>query len=391
MPLSTDVRVTMEKDPDTVSKELSHSGETAGPKAPLANTFIGYTSPESVLRSTSPSRSQAPRDSHVGVWIEPPQHGQSTVEDVDDEGRDASSVRSTEWPIGRDRSDKIAASSCQSRDVRPRSFTLPKAIIDSLIDVYFSRIHPLIPMLHQSPSVLKMRPGTSLLVQGICLAACKDESIDSVLFVPGVFSPLSPRKVSSRLYSSIKSELETRDVDDIEWIQILALLSLHSEGVRGLEQSSLYLMRAIHHAQSLGLHINSPRRCLMDGESGAKLFWCLWSLDKLNAALGGRPIFISDQDIGIPWVLRTSPSSVFKTEKYSAFRSWMSISKMLSEAISYYRPIEVPNHTGWEHEFPPFEDVVGADADKHIEPPLMSECRDSVTASLGAYSGHRYA
>ncbi|KAM0089203.1 hypothetical protein ACP6JD_007470 [Aspergillus fumigatus] len=138
--------------------------------------------------------------------------------------------------------------------------------------------------------------------------------------------------------------------DRITRIRTLALMSLHCEGHEGAEAASMHLCRAIHEAQTAGLHLNRPDR--VQGDSLSRLFWCLWTLDKMHASIGGRPVLLADRDIGLrkPIVNTSHPKTTFDV--------WFAISDLLSSVISFYRPSADPT-VGWETSFPSFEELMG--------------------------------
>jgi hypothetical protein len=134
-------------------------------------------------------------------------------------------------------------------------------------------------------------------------------------------------------------------------IRVLALMSLHCEGYEGAEAASLHLCEAIHQAQTVGLHLNRPgREC---GDTLSELFWCLWTLDKMHASLGGRPVILADRDIGIE-----KPGLQVQLGSRAAFKVWFAVSELLATVISFYRP-SAGVTSGWEEGFPAFEDIVG--------------------------------
>ena len=91
----------------------------------------------------------------------------------------------------------------------------------------------------------------------------------------------------------------------------------------------------------------------MAEDSLPNLFWCLWTLDKMHACLGGRPVLLADRDIGI------ERPDVNAKKSRSGFGVWFSISDLLSTVISLYRPSADDSTTGWEDGFPTFEELVG--------------------------------
>lgn len=146
--------------------------------------------------------------------------------------------------------------------------------------------------------------------------------------------------------------------DRLTRIRVLALMSLHCEGYEGAEAASLHLCQAIHQAQTVGLHLQRPGWTAADPLT--KLFWCLWTLDKLHASLGGRPILLADCDIGI------GKPDLNARQTRGAFEVWLAISDLLATVISFYRP-SAETTCGWEEGFPAFEDIVGENVQEDLD------------------------
>jgi len=48
---------------------------------------------------------------------------------------------------------------------------------------------------------------------------------------------------------------------------------------------------------------------------------------------------------------------------HPAFDTWLKLADMLDKIICYYRPTGAAESTGWEDDFPSFEDLLGDDAE----------------------------
>ncbi|KAL9622784.1 MAG: hypothetical protein Q9160_002903 [Pyrenula sp. 1 TL-2023] len=317
---------------------------------PLSNTFIGDSNPESALRAGSPTTAKV-RDSHLGVWVH---DGDGTPERIA-QSPEHTKIDEREFH--------------QPVSVGEAALNVPHSTRRALIRSYSTKIHPLIPLLHQTSTSLEGYPANSVVILALCLAACKDDESSPFLRLTEGGTVLPVRHFASSLYDALTSALLAQNIDRIEKIEALALLSLHHEGPNGLEQASLHLLHAIHQAQSIGLHIECSRRRRLDAGQGARLFWCLWSLDRLNSSIGGRPILVVDRDIGVPWPLRH-----LEEEGLLAFAKWLEISQTLASVIDYYRPTMHSGATGWEHDYPSFEEIVGEAADEKIGEPALSKC-----------------
>ncbi len=139
--------------------------------------------------------------------------------------------------------------------------------------------------------------------------------------------------------------------DKLILIRALALASLHVEVPDGGEDSSLHLLRAIYHAQMMDLHLDNAKKHMHDNSLGT-LAWCLWSLDRLNACMNGRPVMISGRDIGV-----TTRSSCGQ-QNSEGFRIWLRIADMVDHVIALYRPSVDTSFTGGEDDFPRFGEIV---------------------------------
>ncbi|KAJ5371765.1 Transcription factor [Penicillium concentricum] len=226
----------------------------------------------------------------------------------------------------------------------------PKDCQEALIDIYFRRIHPLLPLLDEHEVRTQHRAGIlpPRLLQVICLVAAKDQSAVPFQCLGSHPNTLPLEKFSNIIYTDAMQNISRRAEKKVLAIQILALLSLHEWGSTGSEDCSLNLAQAIHHAQTMGLHLLRPDQHSSTSSKG--IFWCLWSLDRWNAAMNGRPLMIHDGDRsqGVDDVVSTF---------HSPFRVWLRISDKLGEVIHFYRPI-MKGMDQSELDLPSFEDIV---------------------------------
>lgn len=156
-----------------------------------------------------------------------------------------------------------------------------------------------------------------------------------------------------------------RERDKINLIQVLALMSLYSEGPDGTVDASMHLAQAIHHGQTIGLHLG---RSSGHGGSQTRLFWCLWILSNFNAGLNGRPRLILDLDIGLKL-----------DEAYElcgpATRILLAISQLLTKIIGLYQPTATLEIEGIEEDYESFENILDRCGAWDLEPNVISEQR----------------
>ncbi|CAG8956785.1 hypothetical protein HYFRA_00011174 [Hymenoscyphus fraxineus] len=305
----------------------------------VSTRFVGDLNPEAVFLDPASEGSSATRHD-IGVWLE---RGKGNVTSHKE-------TSPTNAEGGGHPSDVSAYGSKE-----PNAIAVSPIDEAALIDIYFLRVNTILPILVES----EFREEYSCsrlpqpLVHAVCLTAAKDIRAKSHLSFLDVSSMMNTRDFSRLLYDSIVKEIQKIPrYEKLSLIRILTLISLHSEGPDGAEHASMHLAQAIHHAQTMGLHL------ARDSASGGnvaqvKLFWCIWSLDKLNAATNGRPVMINDKDLSVPDFISEVGLDLDKP-----FQVWLRIAKLLHEVIDLYRPTAPAFSTGWEHAFPGFQDIV---------------------------------
>lgn len=325
--------------------------------------FVGDLNPESVLTDLTQRSKDSPRYSRIGIWVE-----QSRLEQEQFRRQQEAAVRNGTSNEAEAAARKQSAVQRYSKVERSRRTltghqknylqavgalrVLPKATQDALVTTYVACIDPLFPIIDCKKLLQAYTNGEAsvFLVQAICLVACKTEEAlpylklyeDGPLMDPIPFA----RALHTGLDAAMKADLEA---DRFTKVQIMTLMSLHNDGPGGIEESSLHLVMAIHDAQTTGLHINTPGRTRND--QAAMLWWTLWTLDKFNACLGGRPLMISDRDIDI------ERPAVEPNVRSQTMAVWLAMGDLLDDVIEYYRPRTDPETAGWESKFPSFEDL----------------------------------
>lgn len=114
---------------------------------------------------------------------------------------------------------------------------------------------------------------------------------------------------------------------------------------------SRFCARAVHQAQSLGLHLQGHYTERTD-QTNTTLLCCIWAIDRLNAALNGRPVLMHERD------LRQDLGHCFEQQE-PGFRLLLEVISLLDTVIGLYRP-QISSHspTTLHLNFPDFEDVV---------------------------------
>lgn len=308
------------------------------PQSASQKRFISDLNPEATFLNREGStggENRRPLNDDIGVW-------------VDKREWEALVRQRNNITTGRDYTFTISQG--MHPDQRPHS-----AVLGPLIDVYFKKFHPIFPLLDEAEFREQHSVGDvpEALIHAMCLVAAKDSRAEPHLRYGSAPSTLPPREFCSRLYSSVRGYLRAScQYDKITLIQIHALASLHNEGVDGAEEASMLLSQAMHHAQTMGIHLGQHSSTPHSPESLTKrLFWCLYALDRLTSVMSGRPVIMSDIDIAIePFAPGESG--------FPAFEAWLKVTEILNKIIGFYRPHKSVDITGWEEPYPGLEEIL---------------------------------
>lgn len=321
----------VEEEPEQICTSDTHT-------SPLPTRFVGDLNPQARLirgnaASLDDEEELAPGE--VGVWLQ------------------AQARPCSKCGCRPDRRSPSTTISPISRGLRPAASDLVSyETIKVLSDLYFANIHPVLPLLNEEEYWQSLSGGTIplSLVHVVCLTAAKDHAAEKELRLLHSEDKVLPvRDFCSRLYMSVSKELSQRTgMKKLTLMRILGLLSMHHEGADGADQASSCISQAINHAQALALHL--PRPIDVDAEL-KRTFWCLWTLDRLNAATRAGPCNMSDVDIAVAELTPKESGSV-------AFDVWFRISKMLNSVIDVYRPKREEPISGWDTDFPGFEQIM---------------------------------
>ncbi|KIX03488.1 uncharacterized protein Z518_07041 [Rhinocladiella mackenziei CBS 650.93] len=184
----------------------------------------------------------------------------------------------------------------------------PQETCGQLLDIYFSRIHPLLPVMDRAEFLSRYYssddPPPLILQLAVFLAASRYTLI-SPLSTPS--GDTSIRERCDLLHTKLQALCDIDLIKDrLPAIQANLLASLHWEGREGINSASDCLSLAIRLAHELGLHRRRPpnarsRGSQLSGEETLlkKVWWCLYALDRFNAAQEGTPLLINEIDCDV--------------------------------------------------------------------------------------------
>lgn len=197
--------------------------------------------------------------------------------------------------------------------------------------VYFDKIDPIYPILHDEKLDALGAFEQTVLKQCICLVAALDPSTRPHLKLGSSDTPLGQAEFREIVATAVKQALDAGFVrDKMTVLQATALMAFYTEKTKSSEISASYCAQAVILMQDMALDLGWPG----DGNStprSRRIFFCIWTLDRLSAAINGRSILLHDQD---------SDRRVWNAleEQIPAFRLLLGICKYLDSAIALYRP-----------------------------------------------------
>ncbi|KAL1961077.1 hypothetical protein VTO42DRAFT_4965 [Malbranchea cinnamomea] len=308
---------------------------------PGSQRFVGDLNPETVFYSENPASSDiCPAERNdIGVWVS---RSRGTGQERD--------IETDAHPMQRLNHDALRGKDQEGSSMPEVNEQL------KLIHLYFNKIHPFLPIVVSDEKSLRQtvldKTASPILIKAVCLVASKAPRAGTHFrFEDDLHNLVPVSDFRRRIYADLSSRPIEEEKNKVTAIQCLALMSLHAEGSDGGERSSLSLMRAIHLAQTIGLHLGNGQRTKQN-ESSLSLFWALWSLDRVNAAINGRPVMMHDCDIGLKIV---DSCRLFSP----SFRIWLLVAQLLDRVIELYRPGATVSADSSDHnEFPGFEDLV---------------------------------
>ncbi len=333
----------------------------------LGSRFIGDLNPEGLFRAaTSPTvTTGADQTDRIGIWLtERLSKSRATSGPPSDQAE--SSMYYGFDPLIQKVMIPLLAEECSA-------LLPPQPEVEKLCSIYFERHHPIFPIVDKTTlrAMPSGEPASVLLKQGMCLVASLNLSAKGHLRLPKASSVLSPREFGRRISAAMRTSVELGLVTKkVVIIQALALLSFFIDGPNGGDVSSQLCGRAVHYIHSMGLHIQTQQQG-QDDQYAQTLLCCIWALDRLNAALHGRPVLMHERDLG------RDLNACFQAQNV-CFRLFLRVAMLLDNVIGLYRPSDEKD-VGPSAEFPLFEELLDDVGGAQIPTSLLSKflLRDS--------------
>lgn len=320
-----------------VSTEARPRPSALGPISRPSNAhvrFVASLSPESAFIINKPHQAGSDSISRhgVGLWL-----GQD--EEVTQEAASVANDQ-TFLNVPRQVLDGLSGQTLLLSILRPAlrreclAVIPPEHELGLLSDLFYTKIDPTFPLLKDEPWEKHGDIETVTLKQCICLVASSDPAMRPHLRLPHHDGVLLQLEFRARIAAAVKQTLDLGFIaDKIVLLQVCTLMSMYTDDQDFGVLSTHYCAQAIHYEQTLGFHVGWPDD-KAGGERSRRIFWCVWVLDRLNAATNGRPTVIHRNDADKKVIDSISDQS-------PSFKLLIHIAQLLEHTISLYRPSEL--------------------------------------------------
>ncbi|KAI0020059.1 hypothetical protein F4780DRAFT_386449 [Xylariomycetidae sp. FL0641] len=311
--------------------------------------FIGDLSPEASFlanRDHGNCHARSSQRADVGVWL-----GQGTEDSENHESQEVAGTEPTltttisSFPSG------LKSLQALQPHIRRECMSMlpPEYELRIISELFYAKIDPIFPIIHDERLDQLNNMEAVALKQCICLMAALDPSMRSYLRLPHTESVLSQTEFRKCIAEAVKQSLDMGFIrDNMVILQVCSMMAFHVDKPSCSEVSTYYCAQAVHYSQTLGLHLGWPDENTKRAKS-RRIFWCVWVLDRLNAATNGRPVLIHSRDMDEQML-----DSI--AEQGAPFRLLIRIARFLDETISQYRPQAAPESRIVEEQT--FEDIV---------------------------------
>ncbi|ORY07861.1 hypothetical protein K493DRAFT_273228, partial [Basidiobolus meristosporus CBS 931.73] len=187
-------------------------------------------------------------------------------------------------------------------DINPDPTALPSPnLFAYLVDVYFSKINPVFPLLHKEEFMERLNRNEQempyFLVNAMFSLSAALISSENILNKENLDAEGFFKKARTLLDQAY-------DVSSIENVQGLVLMSIYFHISQGGMTSWMYSGIAIRMAEDLGLHrdpdIWNIKLTTAEKETRKRTWWVCYLIDRFSSVCVGRPVSIDDQQFDTP-------------------------------------------------------------------------------------------
>ncbi|KAF4990306.1 hypothetical protein FDECE_14449 [Fusarium decemcellulare] len=172
-----------------------------------------------------------------------------------------------------------------------------------LLEIFFLYVHPMMPVIDRRDFLSRYyggdEPPSLIILHAVFLAASR--YADNSGHSPDGLSEV--RIHCDELHGKLRALIEAEiTFERIAVIQASLLASLHWEGREGLNSAIDNLSLAVRACQEMGLHRKQQSTSSHPGAQEVlqrRLWWCLYALDRFNAAQEGTPFLINELECDV--------------------------------------------------------------------------------------------
>jgi hypothetical protein len=186
------------------------------------------------------------------------------------------------------------------------AFLMPaQELCDDIVECYFERIHPLIPMINRTQFMRQYNdpanPPSLLLRQAILVAGSRACTNPGLLDERG-----SSKLATATFYKRAKALFDANyEVDRVAAVQSAILMGWWLEGPDEVTSNVYYWTRVgVTVGQGIGLHRSVEKSGMPEMEKRVwkRIWWSLFVRDRSTAVAMGRPVMINLEDSDVPMI-----------------------------------------------------------------------------------------
>ncbi|KAK4121976.1 hypothetical protein N657DRAFT_600220 [Parathielavia appendiculata] len=260
----------------------------------------------------------------------------------------------------------------------------------ALRDIYLTKIHPIFPIYEKTTltDLTKQKCLRQLIQASVCLAAATDPDARSLLTFKSPTDESAKahivsydeysREVANFINGRLAELQEGQQISLTCQIQVMALTCLYWQPADPIERFApltLYakLVSLVH---THGVHLGLLARTQTEGNgkaAGARLFKCLYALDRLIGTIYARPLMFHNVDL----IQDPRPDA----DDSPIFRLFISLILLLDQVIEMYRPHPKVSYI----DMPVFERLA-LEAGAQYEPEILLVTLEVLYHAIGALS-----
>ncbi|KAJ7255322.1 fungal-specific transcription factor domain-containing protein [Mycena rebaudengoi] len=224
----------------------------------------------------------------------------------------------------------------------------PQDLLEDLLDIYFSRIHILMCLLHRPTFEASISRGLHLTHRGfgsvvlvVCALAARF-SKDPRVVLEGTDSHLS---AGWEWYEQVRPFRTNFTVPPTLYdLQLVVLAIVYLQGTCSPESCWPLCAAGVRYAQEIGVHVrkrSDKTTMTVEDELFKRTFWMIMVCDALTSAFLGRPRAINDDDYDIDYPIEVDDEYWENVDPEKRFQQPAGKPSMYMFTVQYFKLIEI--------------------------------------------------